>query len=141
MSRFLIDENVNQVAVRSVPTEGKGFDVLYPQYGGYAGANDTAILELAEVEQRVLVSQEKDFGKFGLEPEDIPHGAIWLRPGRLSQTQVEKLWAGLCKVLVENFPLDPYNFSGKIVEVHQDRVVIRTAAGSNSYPVSPASPN
>jgi predicted nuclease of predicted toxin-antitoxin system len=138
MSRFLIDENVNQKAVRSVPSDDKGFDILFPEQAGYKGAGDPAILKVAKLEQRALVSSERDFGQFRLEPEDVPHGAIWLRPGRISQRQVGQLLAGLCRVLVQNFSSNPYNFSGKILEVYQDHVDIHTVGGVvNSYPVPP----
>ncbi len=136
MSRFLIDENVNQRAIRSVPTSSKGFNVLYPEQGSYKGAEDAAVRKIASADQRVLVSQEKDFGKFQLQPEDLPAGAIWLRPGRISQRRISGLLAGLCRVLLSEFSNDPYDFRGKIVEVYVDRVVIYTAGGqSASYQV------
>jgi predicted nuclease of predicted toxin-antitoxin system len=142
MSRFLVDEDVNQKAVRSVPTESKGFDVRFPEAGGYKGADDKAVRDLATADRRTLISVEKDFGKFGLKPEDMPEGAIWLRPERISQKNVGVLFEGLCKVLVQNFPSDPYNFRGKILEVYPDRVDVRTVGGVTSYPVPPsASPN
>lgn len=136
MSRFLIDEDVNQKAVRSVPAGEKGFDVLLPETGGYKGADDVAVHRIAVAEQRVLVSQERDFGKFHLQPENVPYGAIWLRPGRLSQRQIGDLLSGLCAVLLRNFSSNPYSFGGKIMEVHHDRVDIYTAGGvKNSYSV------
>lgn len=138
MSRFLIDENVNQRAIRTVPTESKGFDVLFPEQGSYKGADDTAVLKIAAAQQRVLVSQERDFGKFQLEPRDTPHGALWFRPGRISQRKTAELLAGLCRFLLSESPSDPYNFRDKIVEVFADHVVIRALGGrSTSYPVPP----
>jgi predicted nuclease of predicted toxin-antitoxin system len=138
MSRFLIDENVNQKAMRSVPIQDKGFDVLYPE-GRYKGAGDKAVRDLATADHRVLVSVEKDFGKFGLVPEEIPNGAIWIRPERISQKNIGVLLEGLCKVLSQNFSSDPYNFTGKILEVHKNRVDIRSAGGDViSYPVPPS---
>ncbi len=142
MSRFLIDEDVNQKAVRNVPTESKGFDVKIPEAGGYKGADDKAVRDLATADRRTLVSVEKDFGKFGLKPEDMPEGAIWLRPERISQRSVGVLFEGLCKVLVQNFPSDPYNFREKILEVYKDRVDVRTVGGVTPYSVpSSANPN
>jgi predicted nuclease of predicted toxin-antitoxin system len=139
MNRFLVDEDVNQKAVRKVPTESKGFDVKFPEDGGYKRADDKAVRDLATFDRRTLVSVEKDFGKFGLKPEDMPEGAIWLRPGRISQKNVGVLFDGLCKVLVQSFPSDPYNFKGKILEVYPDRVDIRTiGGGETSYPVPPS---
>ena len=87
-------------------------------------------------QQRVLVSQERDFGQFGLKPEDLPHGAIWLRPGRTSQRQSGELLSGLCRVLQQNFSSNPYDFAGKIVEVYPDHIDVRTAGDvTNSYPI------
>jgi predicted nuclease of predicted toxin-antitoxin system len=144
MTSFLIDENMNQKAVRTVPIEDKGFDVLFPEQGGYKGAADKAVRDIATTSHRVLVSVERDFGQFGLKPDDMPDGAIWIRPkGRISQTNVGVLFEGLCKVLVQNFSSDPYNFQGKILEVYPDRVDVRTVGGGvTSYPVPPsANPN
>jgi predicted nuclease of predicted toxin-antitoxin system len=137
MTKFLADEDVNQRAVRTVPTQDKGFDVLFPEQGGYKGASDKAVRDLATAEERVLVSVERDFGQFGLKPEEMPDGAIWIRPaGRISQKNVGALFEGLCKVLLKNFSSDPYNFKGKILEVFPDRVIVRTVAGGlSSYPI------
>jgi|SRR5436309_3040971 len=142
MTKFLIDENMNQKAVRTVPIEGKGFDVLFPKQGGYKGASDKAVRDIATADHRVLVSVEKDFGQFGLKPGDMPDGAIWLRPkGRISQKNVGVLFEGLCKVLAQNFSSDPYNFKGKILEVYQDRVDVQMVGGGvTPYPV-PSSAN
>jgi predicted nuclease of predicted toxin-antitoxin system len=137
MSKFLIDEDVNQRAIRSVPIDSKGFDVLFPEQGSYKGADDTAVSKIANAEQRVLVSVERDFGKFQLQPEDVPDGAIWLRPGRISQRRISELLTGLCNVLLNEFPSNPYDFRGKIVEVYADRVVIHALGGhSTSYLVA-----
>src|SRR6266478_3181399 len=96
MTSFLIDENMNQKAVRTVPTQDKGFDVLFPDQGGYTGASDKAVRDIATRDHRVLVSVERDFGQFGLKPEDMPDGAIWIRPtGRISQPNVGVLFEGL----------------------------------------------
>lgn len=138
MSRFLIDENVNQENVRSLPARDKGLDIVYPKMGGYIGADDATVRRLADSQQRVLVSQERDFGQFGLKPENVPHGAIWLRPGRTSQRQTGELLAGLCRVLQQNFSSNPYDFAGKIVEVYPDHVDIRTAGGATSRYTIPA---
>jgi predicted nuclease of predicted toxin-antitoxin system len=142
MTRFLIDENVNQRAIRNVPRAGKGFDVLFPEGGSYKTAEDEPVRKIANSQQRVLVSQERDFGQFHLRPEDVPCGAIWLRPQRTSQKKTGGLLQGLCRVLVSVFPSDPYNFRGKIVEVFPGRVVIHESAGrSSSYQVPMAGAN
>ena len=140
MSRFLIDEDVNQRAIRSIPTESKGFDLLFPEHGSYKGADDAAVRKIANAERRVLVSQESDFGRFQLVPEDMPNGAIWLRPGRISQQRISELLVGLCSVLVNEFPSNPYDFRERIIEVYKDRVVVHTSGGrSTSYEMPPPS--
>lgn len=113
-----------------VPIQGKNFDILFPEQGSYKGAVDTAIVKRAIADSRVLVSQEKDFGKFQLEPEDVPNGAIWLRPVRISQRKIGDLLAGLCRVLTREFPVNPYDFRNKIIEVFPEQVVIRTSSGT-----------
>ncbi len=139
MSRFLIDENVNQRAIISIPATSKGFDVLLPEEGTYKGAVDTAVQKIATAQERTLVSQERDFGKFHLRPGDIPDGAIWLRPTRISQRRITELLAGLCVVLLKEFPENPYDFRGKIVEVYTDRVVIHASGGQiATYGVPPS---
>ncbi len=139
MTSFLIDENMNQKAVRTVPTQDKEFDVLFPEQGGYKGASDKAVQDIAIANHRVLVSVERDFGRFKLKPEEIPAGAIWIRPtGRISQTNVGVLFEGLCKVLTQNFSSDPYNFNGKILEVYPNRVDVRTVGGCvTAYQIPP----
>lgn len=126
MTKFLIDECVSQKAIRTVPTEAKNFDILLPGPGSYRGADDATVMKRASTEHRVLVSAEKDFGKFRLRPEDVPDGAIWLRPRRTTQAQIPELLAGLCQVLTREFGENPYDFHERIIEVFKDEVVVRT---------------
>ena len=84
-------------------------------------------MKRARIEHRVLVSAEKDFGKFRLRPENVPDGAIWLRPRRTTQTQIPELLAGLCHVLTREFPENPYDFHEKIIEVFHNEVLVRSA--------------
>jgi predicted nuclease of predicted toxin-antitoxin system len=111
---------------------------LYPETGEYKSSADYAVQKIAESQGRVLVFQEKDFGQFDLKPEDVPHGAIWLRPRRISQTCVGELFTGLCRILTHNSPSNPYDFTEKIVEVYEDRIDVRMAGGIvNTYPIPP----
>ncbi len=137
MSKFLIDEDVNQRAIRRVPTDRKGFDVKFPEEGSYKGAVDATVRKIATAEERVLVSQERDFGEHQLQPEDVPHGAIWLRPVRISQRRISDLLTGLCDVLQREFAENPYDFREKILEVFPDRVIIRCPGGvTTPYPMT-----
>ena len=64
MTKFLIDENMNQKGVRTVPTKDKDFDIVYPERGSYKGSADITVPEPANGQQRVLASKEKYFGFF-----------------------------------------------------------------------------
>ena len=142
MSKFLIDEDVNQRAIRSIPADRKGLDFKFPEQGSYKGAVDATVRKIAIAEERTLVSQERDFGKYQLRPEDLPHGAVWLRPVRISQRKVGDLLTGLCDVLQREFPENPYEFRGKILEVFPDRIVIHALGGiTTPYAVRPDSPH
>jgi predicted nuclease of predicted toxin-antitoxin system len=130
MNKFLIDENVNQVAVKSVPAAQKGFDILYPEAGGFKRAQDPAVKKLAVQEGRILVTCDRHFVTFGLLPlAQVRSGVLWIRPPRISQRRVTELLRRFCDFLRETFPADPYNFAGKMYEIHEAGVRITTAQG------------
>lgn len=124
MTKFLVDENINQKALSHVPTEKKGFDVLYPEKGSYKGALDPSIWKIAAVEDRVIVTCDRDFAKFGLRPDQFPSGVLWLRPPRHAQKRMKELLSRFCAFLLRTYPEAPYDFRGRIYEVHEDRVLI-----------------
>jgi predicted nuclease of predicted toxin-antitoxin system len=135
-TRFLVDANVNQKALRTIPAEKKGFDFLYPEAGSFKQDHDTAVRKRATLEQRVLVTNDKDFSRFNLTPQQIPHGVVWLRPARGDQRGVATLIKKFCAFLQEKFPDSPYEFDGRMVEVHEDGVVITDRRGSTTnYPL------
>jgi predicted nuclease of predicted toxin-antitoxin system len=138
MIKFLVDACMNQKAVRSVPIQGKGFDIWFPEAGSYKSAVDSAIRKIAVEEDRVLVSVDKDFGINQLQPEDIPSGVIWFRLMRISQRRIGELIQSLCHVLTTECSSNPYDFRGKIVEVLPDRVVIHGLGGiTTTHPINP----
>lgn len=138
MTKFLLDENVNQKVVNAIPAQEKGFDILYPEQGTYKGALDPSVKKLAENQNRVLVTCDKDFNKFKFTPEQFPSGVVLLRPPRVSQKQVKELLERFCHFLQQTFPADPYNFSGKIIEVDENSIDIQGAQEDTSYPLPPA---
>src|SRR6266536_2927799 len=134
MTKFLVDEDVNQKAVRLIPAAGKGFDIRYPEQDGHKGLKDKPVRDIAVLEDRVLVTGDRDFAKNQLKPGDIPRGVIWIRLSpRTSQKRGGELLSRFCKFAVDTFPTDPYNFEQKIVEVHQDGVDIYSQSGTESY--------
>jgi predicted nuclease of predicted toxin-antitoxin system len=128
-TRFLVDEDVNQKAIRAIPTNSKGFEILYPGSGSYRGAADSAVWRLAAQLDSVFVTRDKDFHHQGLGPKDFPHGVIWLRPHRSSQRNIGDALAHFCRLIQRVYPTNPYDFSGRIFEIHPDRVVIHNLDG------------
>lgn len=140
MTRFLVDANVNQKAIRNIPAGSKGFHFLFPEDGSFKQWPDTPVRKRATAEQRVLVTGDRDFSRFNLTLAQIPHGVLWLRPprGGGGQKRVGQLIHRFCKFLQQTFPEQPYSFGGRMFEIHEDRVVITDQEGSRTYPLSPS---
>jgi predicted nuclease of predicted toxin-antitoxin system len=135
MTRFLIDGDVNQKAVRKIPFQEKGFDVIFPEGGTYKAAKDSGIRDIAKQEGRVIVSGDKDFGKFNLRPEQVPFGVIVLRRTRTSQKGVPELLKRFCDFLTTTYPNNPYDFGERIIEVSDDNVIVTDRNGSSTFPL------
>jgi predicted nuclease of predicted toxin-antitoxin system len=134
MTKFLIDEDVNQKVLRKIPIEQKGFDIVYPE-SGYKGALDQTVKQKAASEGRVLVTCDKDFSKYHFKPEQFPGGVLLLRQDpRHSQKRLGDLLKSFCEFILKAFPDDPYNFAWKIVEIHVDRIEIQTRGDIIIYP-------
>lgn len=131
MKTFLIDENVNQKALRLIPIAEKNFDFLYPEDGGLKGLSDFAMKKKAAQENRVLVTCDRDFD---LPIAQLPDGVLWIRPSpRVSQRRVGELIQKFCAFVQKAFPDDPYNFKGRIFEIYEFGVTIRSEQGSTDY--------
>jgi len=127
MRKFLIDEDVNQKVIRTIPAQQKGFDILYPEAGGFKGSQDPVVQKRAVREDRTLVTCDRDFVPFGAPPRDLfKNGVLWIRPPRISQRRVSELMRTFCDFLQKRFPLDPYDFSHKMIEIHERGVKITT---------------
>lgn len=74
--RFLADESCDFAVVRSL--RAKGFDVLavseYMQY-----SVDSELLEQAHRENRILLTEDKDFGRLVFASHSDPAGVILIR--------------------------------------------------------------
>ena len=80
--RFLTDENVDKELVDFLI--GQGFDVWDIKASGNFGLDDQEILEIAYREDRVVVTQDSDFGKLIFQGKIPFQGLIYLRPGHFS---------------------------------------------------------
>lgn len=123
-TKFLVDENVNQKAIKQIPQEGKDFDVLFPEEGNFKSESDGWVTESANAQERVLVTCDKDFGSSGNPLQQLPNGVIWIHPSRTSQKKIGEMLKRFCGFLTSNFPDCPYDFSGTVFELFEDRVVI-----------------
>jgi predicted nuclease of predicted toxin-antitoxin system len=127
MRKFLIDENVNQKAVRTIPAQQKGFDILYPEAGGLKGARDPFVHNRAVQEDRILVTCDRDFAPLGAPRDLLRSGVLWIRPSpRISQRRVSELLRKFCEFLQRTFASDPYDFAGKMFVIHERGVQITT---------------
>jgi predicted nuclease of predicted toxin-antitoxin system len=135
MTRFLIDEDVNQRVIRRIPAQQKGFDIIYPEGGGYKGFTDKQVRDRAIEKDGVLVTLDEDFAKFQLKPGDVPRGVLWIRGSheRVAERTVGTLLAKFCQFTASNFPDNPYDFEQKIIEVEKDRMQIHTVTGVEEY--------
>lgn len=75
--RFLVNENISRTVIRELRTQGH--DVLSVKES-MGGASDEVVLVRAREENRLIVTQDKDFGelafRWGLLP---PSGVVLLR--------------------------------------------------------------
>jgi predicted nuclease of predicted toxin-antitoxin system len=58
--RVIVNENITQSVIQGL--RDRGFDVLSVKES-MRGADDTSILQRAEAEQRLVITQDKDFGE------------------------------------------------------------------------------
>jgi predicted nuclease of predicted toxin-antitoxin system len=105
--RFLADENFPRIAVDAL--RGAGHDVTWVRTDA-PGASDEQVLALARVEQRVLLTFDKDFGELVLRRGLTASGGVVLfrippgRPGEVASRIVSTLaaradWAGSFSVV------------------------------------------
>jgi len=80
MLRFLADESCDFAAVRALRTEG--FDVLSVAEA-LPGADDERVIALALRECRILLTEDKDFGRLVFAAGSTSLGVVLIRfPGR-----------------------------------------------------------
>ena len=77
--RFLTDENIDSALVSLL--RELGFDVLDIKEEGFFRLPDIRILEMALTQQRVVITQDSDFGTLVFRDKNPFWGIIYLRPG------------------------------------------------------------
>lgn len=113
--RFLIDENVPSLV--SDWLRSQGHDVLLAGVTA-AGETDTHWLTLAESDQRLIVTSDKDFGELIFRDKLNSHGVILLRLYDLFLTErlnrLQEVWS-----VIEANP------SGRFIVVTSKRIRVR----------------
>lgn len=110
--KFLVDESTGIKLAKLLATK---YDVLF--VGDILkGAKDEEVLKFAEGEGRILITDDKDFGRLVLMLGKPTSGVIFLRT---STTNAEKRF----KILLE--VLSTLDARGKFIVVRENRVRIR----------------
>jgi len=116
--RFLTDENIDKELVEFLLF--KNFDVWDIKATGNLGLSDREILDISFQEQRVIISQDSDFGKLIFQ-ENVPFwGLIYLRPGHYSY----KIHLETLQALLESPMYFEYPFI-LVAEHHKDVIKLR----------------
>lgn len=79
--RFLADENVSRVAIDRLRAEGLEVASITEIL---SGAPDNRVLETADVEGRILITEDRDFGELVVRQRMTVRGIILLELDRLS---------------------------------------------------------
>jgi len=79
--RFLADENVSRLVIERLRADG--LDVISVGETR-SGARDKEVLEAADAEGRILITEDRDFGELVIRQRLRVHGLILLELDRLS---------------------------------------------------------
>lgn len=79
--KFLTDENIQPLIVEHL--RSIGYDVLDVKESGLEGEDDEAILNLAHHENRIVLTQDKDFGRLVIAQMKDFLGIVFIRPGHI----------------------------------------------------------
>jgi predicted nuclease of predicted toxin-antitoxin system len=116
--KFLIDNALSPKVAELLCAAGH--DAIHVRDRGMAEAEDEQVVELAQVEERVIVSADTDFGALLILRKQRRPSVILFRRGspRRPVLQAESLLANLAN-LVEDLT------HGAIVTFHRDRIRVR----------------
>lgn len=117
--RFLADENVSRLVIERLRHEC--YDVMSIAETK-PGASDETILDAAEADGRILITEDRDFGEMVVRQRlDLP-GVILLELDRLSN-------AAEADVVAEIISAHAERLNGNLVVVEPSRVRIRPLRG------------
>ncbi len=113
--RFLADENVSRLVVERL--RGAGFDVMSIAETR-SGTSDADILKTADREDRILITEDRDFGELVLRQRLDVRGMILLELDRLSN-------AAEASVVAETVSAHAAKLSGNLLVIEPARVRVR----------------
>ena len=87
--QFLADENIAPEAVAFL--RSRGTDAVSVRDRGFRARPDEEVLAVATAEQRVVLSQDLDFGALAVAHGSPCYGIVLLRPGDLVASEVVRL--------------------------------------------------
>lgn len=87
--RFITDENIQTKVVDNLTT--LGLDIFDIKQIGLQGISDHEILDLAVRENRVIITQDSDFGTDFFTSGVQATGIIYIRPGHVNSNEVIKI--------------------------------------------------
>jgi predicted nuclease of predicted toxin-antitoxin system len=94
--KFLVDENVRRSAVEWL--RGQGYDVVYVAEN-YAQLEDEKILKVAHQQNRILITNDKDFGNLVFHQRLASHGVILFRLFR----EDKQKFVAILEILLEKY--------------------------------------
>lgn len=113
--RFLADENVSRLVVEQL--RAAGFDVM--SIGATrSGASDNDVLETADSEGRILITEDRDFGELVVRQRLGVRGMILLELDRLSN-------AAEAALVAEIVSAHAGKLSGNLLVIEPARVRVR----------------
>ena len=113
--KFLADENVEQPVVEAL--RAAGHDVLAA--GEVApGSSDEKVLDLANTAQRLIITNDRDFGEMAFRGNRASEGIVLLRFDAQSGPQKASL---LCRIL----PQVEHRLAGSFAVITESRVRLR----------------
>jgi predicted nuclease of predicted toxin-antitoxin system len=113
--RFLADENVSRLVIERL--RARGFEVI--SIGETrSGAPDKDVLEAADVEGCILITEDRDFGELVIRQRLGAHGMILLELDRLSNAAEADLVAEVISAHADKL-------SGNLVVIEPGRIRVR----------------
>lgn len=82
--RFLADENVSRFVIERLRADGHEVAPVSEQHSGMP---DKSVLETAELEGRILITEDRDFGELVIRQRISVRGVILLELDRLSNLE------------------------------------------------------